>query len=80
MGDVGSQHWLVSPTREIELKWIEVSIQEKKSRIARHKQDIEDLLKGKIIDLEAKIGMLELELRELERGKNNAEIIEVKAS
>ena len=63
-------NWLVSPSTEIDKKWIEVQIQERKSRIARHKQDMEDLLKGKIVDLEARILMLELELKELEAKKN----------
>lgn len=63
------QTWLVSPTKEIEDKWIEVQIQERVSRIARYKQDIEDLKKGKILELEAKIMLLELELREIKTRK-----------
>ena len=63
-------NWLVSPTTEIERKWIEVQIQERKSRINRHKQDMEDLIKGKLVDLEARILMLDQELKELEAKKN----------
>ena len=63
-------NWLVSPTIEIERKWIEVQIQERKSRINRHKQDMEDLIKGKLVDLEARILMLDQELKELEAKKN----------
>ena len=63
-------NWLVSPSSEIERKWIEVQIQERKSRINRHKQDMEDLVKGKMVDLEARILMLEQELKELEAKKN----------
>jgi hypothetical protein len=62
-------NWLVSPDAEIERKWIDVQIQERKSRIARHKQDMEDLIKGRIVDLEARILMLEKELKELEQKK-----------
>ena len=62
-------NWLVSPNSEIEKKWIEVQIQERKSRINRHKQDMEDLVKGKLVDLEARIMMLENELKELESKK-----------
>ena len=62
-------NWLVSPNREIEVKWIEVQIQERKSRISRHKQDMEDLIKGKLVDLEARILMLDKELKELETKK-----------
>ena len=70
MSDIGErQTWLVSPTKEIEDKWIEVQIQERISRIARYKQDIEDLQKGKILELQAKIMLLELELREIRARK-----------
>lgn len=73
MADIGgsSSQFLVSPNHEIEMKWVEVQIQERKSRIARHKQDIEDLQKGKIVDLEAKIMMLVKELKHLENKLNN---------
>lgn len=75
MADIDvSQKWLVSPTKEIEDKWIEVQIQERVSRIARYKQDIEDLKKGRILELEAKILMLELELNEI-RARRTATII-----
>jgi len=63
------QNWLVSPNIEVELKWAEVAIQEKRSRIIRHRQDIEDLTKGTIVDLEAKIMMLEKEVLKLEEQK-----------
>jgi len=70
MADIGApQQWLVSPTKEIEDKWVEVQIQERVSRIARYKQDIEDLKKGRILELEAKILMLELELNEIRARK-----------
>ena len=57
---------LVDPTNEIKRKWVEVKIQECRSRIARHQQDKEDLIKGKLVDLEARILMLDLELKKLE--------------
>ena len=67
MADIQTEgNWLVSPTVEIERKWIEVQIQERKSRINRHRQDMEDLKLGKLVDLEARILILDLELRELE--------------
>ena len=71
------QNWLVSPNAEVELKWAEVAIQEKKSRIARHKLDIEDLKKGMIVDLEAKIMMLEKEVKKLEEERDNLTPINV---
>ena len=69
MADLGvprQEQWLVSPNQEIKDLWKNVRIQEIKSRIVRHKQDIEDLERGKIMDLTARIKMLELELRHLE--------------
>jgi len=70
-------NWLVPPNQEIERKWIEVQIQERKSRIARHKQDMEDLVKGKLVDLEARVLMLEKELKELEIKKAKIQIKKV---
>ena len=79
MSDLQTEgNWLVSPDAEIERKWIEVQIQERKSRISRHKQDMEDLIKGKLVDLEARILMLEKELRELEAKKQRVTIVEIK--
>jgi len=73
MSDIGErQQWLVSPTKEIEDKWVEVQIQERISRIARYKQDIEDFKKGRILELEAKIMLLELELKEIRSRKISA--------
>lgn len=78
MADLGgSTHWLVSPTKEIEDKWIEVQIQERKSRIARFRQDIEDLQCGKITELQAKIMMLELELKEIEARKASRDVTDI---
>jgi len=61
------QNWLVSPDAAIEEKWREIQIQERLSRIVRHKQDIEDLTKGKIKELEIKISMLEKEIQHLKQ-------------
>jgi hypothetical protein len=70
MADIGTPtNWLVSPDAEIEKKWVEVQIQERRSRIVRYRQDIEDLQKGKMLDLEARIMMLEREIENLEQKK-----------
>ena len=68
MADIGTpqRQWLVSPTAEVEELWRQAKMQEIRSRIARHKQDIEDLERGRILDLRAKIKMLELELKKLD--------------
>jgi len=67
MSDIGiPKNWLVSPTKEIDEMWIKVQIQEKKSMISRKTQDIEDLEKGRILDLRAQIKLHELEINKLE--------------
>ena len=67
MADIGiPRNWLVSPTKEIDDMWIRVQIQEKRSQIVRFTQDIVDLQKGRILDLQARIKMCELEIRNLE--------------
>ncbi len=67
MADIGiSKQWLVSPTKEIDEMWVKVQIQEKVSMINRYKQDIEDLAKGRMLDLQARVKMLELEILKLE--------------
>lgn len=70
---VPKDHYLVSPTKEIEDKWIEVRIQDRKSQISRYRQDIEDLQKSKMVDLEARILMLEMEIKELEAKRDAIE-------
>lgn len=77
MADVGMQRqWLVSPTKEIDEMWIAVQIQEKRSQINRYKQDIEDLVKGRMLDLQARIKMLELEITKLENKLKETQPVE----
>jgi len=77
MSDLPVGQFLVSPNAEIERKWTEVAIQEKRSRIARWKQDIEDLTKGKILDLECRIAMCEKEIGFLKEKRDAVIIKEV---
>ena len=66
--------WLASPDAVVEEMWINVQIQEKKSRIVKTRQDIEDLIKGMKVKLEAQIMMLEKEIRFLEEKKKSVRI------
>jgi hypothetical protein len=68
---------LVDPTNDIKRKWVEVKIQECRSRKARHQQDMEDLIKGKLVDLEARILMLDLELKKLEQELVHLTVIDI---
>lgn len=66
MGDIGvKRQWLIQEPNEVKKKWIRIEIQQRKSQIARYKQDIEDLKNGQIIKLEAMITMLEKEIENL---------------
>ena len=68
---------LVDPSNDIKRKWVEVKIQECKSRRARHQQDMEDLIKGKLVDLEARVLMLDLELKKLESELVHLTVIDI---
>ena len=71
MSDIKQQQrFLVPETNEVKKKWLECSIQEKKSQIQRLKQDIEDLQRGQIVKLEATILMLQKELNHLQERYN----------
>jgi hypothetical protein len=61
-----NQQWLVSPSQEVEKKWIQVQINERKSRINKVRQDIEDLKQVQLIKLEAQVMVMEQEIKELE--------------
>lgn len=71
MADLKNRNWLVSPSTEVEKKWLLCSIQEKKSRIVRLKQDIEDIMNGQIVGIEAEIMMAEKELASLQEKYGN---------
>lgn len=69
MSDIGSSYPVAvqsKETRETKLKWIQTAKQEKISKINHLKQAIEDLLKGKIPEIERQIILSEQELMQLE--------------
>ena len=82
MADIGTgSNWLVSPTHEVEDMWKQQQIQEKKSAIAATnravlecQQKIEDLEKGVMLTLKARLIMLQKEVGflELERKQGTA--------
>ena len=70
MADTGvNTQWLASPDAQVEEMWIDVQIQERKSRIVKMKQDIEDLIKVTKIKYDAQIMMLEKEIGYLKEKK-----------
>lgn len=66
----------VEATRSVKEKWYKVQIQEIKSRIARLALDIEDLEKGKILQLKAEMEMQELRLQKFEDELKNLDAID----
>lgn len=73
MSDIGSSYPVAvqsKETKETKLKWIQTAKQEKISRIAHFKQSIEDLLKGKVPEIERQIILAEQELAQLEAHEN----------
>lgn len=69
MSDLGSNYPVplnIIETKEMKLKWLKYAKQERISKINHLKQSIEDLLNGKIPDLERQILHAEQELQQLE--------------
>jgi len=69
MSDIGNQYPIqiqARETKEMKLKWIAARKQEAKSRVVHFKQAIEDLIQGKVPDLERQIMAVTQELEQLE--------------
>lgn len=54
-------------TKEMKLKWIQAAKQERISKIVHLKQAIEDLMKGRIPEIERQILQAQQELKNLEQ-------------
>jgi len=65
MADMGGNKFLVPENHDVKILRLQVLIQEKKSRIKRLNQDIEDLTEMAIKSKQAEVKMLELELHKL---------------
>ena len=65
MADMGIRNHLVEPNHDVKILNLQTMIQEKRSRIVRLIQDIEDLELMAIKQKRAEIKMLELDLAEL---------------
>lgn len=70
MADLGSTYPVpvknTEESREMKLKWLQAAKQERISKIVHLKQAIQDLLKGKVPELERQIMGAEQELKNLE--------------
>ena len=65
MADIGGGKYLVEANHEVKILRLQTLIQERKSRIVRLNQDIEDLTEMAIKAKQAEVKMLELELHKL---------------
>jgi hypothetical protein len=74
MADLGSSYPVqinVTETKAMKLKWVESRKQEAKSKLVHFKQAIEDLVKGKVPEIERQILAAEQELAQLEYQETN---------
>lgn len=74
MADLGSSYPVqisVTETKAMKLKWVESRKQEAKSKLVHFKQAIEDLIKGKVPEIERQILAAEQELAQLEFQESN---------
>lgn len=69
-----NRQWLIKPTTDVEKKWLQCQIQERKSQVVRLEQDIEDLKNGQIVKLEATIIMLKKEIDKLQTEYSGIEV------
>ena len=73
MSDIGSSYPVtinVKETRDMKLKWVAARKQECKSKLMHFKQAIEDLINGKIPEIERQIMAVEQELDQLKQQEN----------
>jgi len=81
MVDIGQGKYLVDPNHDVKILRLQTLIQERKSRIVRLNQDIEDLTEMAIKTKQAEVKMLELELKKLSDDLDkigfNADVIDV---
>ena len=69
MGDIGSSYPIQIQAREtkgMKLKWVATRKQEAKSKLVHFKQAIEDLIQGKVPEIERQIMAVQQELEQLE--------------
>lgn len=69
MADIGGSYPITIQTREtkdMKLKWIAARKQEAKSKLVHFKQAIEDLIQGKVPEIERQIMAVQQELEQLE--------------
>lgn len=69
MSDIGGSYPIqiqARETKDMKLKWIAARKQEAKSKLVHFKQAIEDLIQGKVPEIERQIMAVQQELEQLE--------------
>jgi len=79
MADIGvpKEQFLVSPNADVEKLWIKSAIAEKEVRVKRLEADKEEIVKSRVLRIEATILMLKREIVELNNQLNSMDPIDV---
>ena len=74
---VPREKFLVSPSADVEKKWIQVAIAEKECRVKRLEIDKEEIMRAQTVKLDALVMMLKREIVELNNRLSALEPIDV---
>lgn len=74
---VPREQYLVSPNADVEKLWLQSAIAEKEVRLKRLDADKEEIIKSRVLKIEATILMVKREIVELNNQLNNKEPIDV---
>jgi hypothetical protein len=74
---VPKEQFLVSPNADVEKLWLKSAIAEKEARVKRLEADKDEIIKSRVLKLEATILMLKREIVELCNQLNNMDPIDV---
>ena len=74
---VSREQYLVSPNADVEKLWLKSAIAEKEARVKRLEADKDEIIKSRVLKIEATILMVKREIVELNNNLNNQEPIDV---
>jgi len=74
---VPKEQFLVSPNTDVEKLWLKSAIAEKEARVKRLEADKDEIIKSRVLKIEATILMLKREIVELNNQLNNMDPIDV---
>lgn len=74
---VPKEQFLVSPNTDVEKLWLKSAIAEKEARVKRLEADKDEIIKSRVLKLEATILMLKREIVELNNQLNGMDPIDI---